>query len=96
MRLIDADDFLLRMKEDTDLCAEMEIDGMDALKKYLDLQPTAFDVEKVANELEAQIGEYQKYNYPRYDHEQGFEQGCEFAFEKAIQIVRGGENESRV
>ena len=52
MRLIDADDFFERMKNDTDLCAEMEKYGEKALKKYLDLQPTAYSVDKVVDELE--------------------------------------------
>ena len=51
MRLIDADDFFERMKN-IDLCAEMEMCGTEALKKYLDLQPTAYDVDKVVEELE--------------------------------------------
>ena len=51
MRLIDADDFFERMKNDTDLCAEMEMYGEEALKRYLDLQPTAYDVDKVVEEL---------------------------------------------
>ena len=52
MRLIDADDFFNRMNNDTDLCAEMEFEGLKALKKYLDLQPTAYSVDKVVEELE--------------------------------------------
>lgn len=52
MRLIDADEFFERMKNDTDLCAEMEMCGEKALKKYLDLQPTAYDVDEVVEELE--------------------------------------------
>ena len=52
MRLIDADDFFEIMKNDIDLCAEMEMCGEEALKKYLDLQPTAYDVDKVVEELE--------------------------------------------
>lgn len=52
MRLIDADDFMERMECDTDICAEMEQDGLKALKKYLDLQPTAYDVDKVVEQLE--------------------------------------------
>ena len=51
MRLIDADDFFARMENDTDLCAEMEADGLNALKKYIDLQPTAYDIDKVVDEL---------------------------------------------
>ena len=52
MRLIDADDFFNRMNNDTDLCAEMEFEGLKALKKYLDLQPTAYDIDKIVEELE--------------------------------------------
>ena len=55
MRLIDADDFFKRMKNDTDLCAEMEMCGEEALKKYLDLQPTAYNVDKVVEELDEYI-----------------------------------------
>ena len=55
MRLIDADDFFERMKNDTDLCAEMEKYGEKALKKYLDLQPTAYSVDKVVEELDEYI-----------------------------------------
>lgn len=51
MMLIDAYDFIERMECDTDLCAEMERDGLKALKKYLDLQPTAYDVDKVVEKL---------------------------------------------
>ena len=53
MRLIDADDFFARMENDTDLCAEMETDGLKALKKYLDMQPTTYHVNKVVKELES-------------------------------------------
>ena len=56
MRLIDADDFFNRMNNDTDLCAEMEFEGLKALKKYLDLQPTAYSVDKVIEELEKELG----------------------------------------
>ena len=52
MRLIDADDLFARMENYTDLCAEIEIDGLKALKKYLDMQSTAYDIDKVVEELE--------------------------------------------
>ena len=58
MRLIDADDFFNRMNNDTDLCAEMEFEGLKALKKYLDLQPTAYSVDKVVEGLEERSKEY--------------------------------------
>ena len=54
MRLIDADDFFERMKN-IDLCAEMEMCGTEAFKKYLDNQPTAYDVDKVVEELDEYI-----------------------------------------
>lgn len=57
MRLIDADDFFDRIENDTDLCAEMEKDGLGVLKKYLDLQPTARDGDKaVGRECRFQRG----------------------------------------
>ena len=55
MRLIDADDLFVRMENDTDLCAEMETDGLKALKKYLYMQSTAYDIDKVIEELESEL-----------------------------------------
>ncbi|MCI5495697.1 MAG: hypothetical protein MR407_05100 [Roseburia sp.] len=49
MRLIDADDFYQRIKYDTDICAEMESDGEMALKKYIDLQPTALELDALVH-----------------------------------------------
>lgn len=60
MRLIDADDFFARMENDTDLCAEMETDGLKVLKKYLDMQSTAYDIDKVVDELEQKKEEVQR------------------------------------
>ena len=60
MRLIDADDFFARMENDTDLCAEMEADGLNALKKYIDLQPTAYSVDKIVEELVQKKEEVQR------------------------------------
>ena len=60
MRLIDADDFFSRIENDTDLCAEMETDGLKALKKYLDMQSTAYDIDKVVEELEQKKEEVQR------------------------------------
>ena len=51
MRLIDADAFLERIQNDTSLCAEIKLYGLKVLKKYLDLQPTAYDIGKVVEEL---------------------------------------------
>ena len=80
MRLIDADDFMERMKCDTDLCAEMEQDGLKAPKKYLDLQPTAYDVDKVVEELEEESEIALEIN-----------ESCMYAaFQRAIEIVKKG------
>ncbi len=57
MRLIDADDFFARMENDTDLCAEMETDGLKALKKYLDMQQTAYDIDMTIDEVIAKYKE---------------------------------------
>ena len=89
MRLIDADDFFNRMNNDTDLCAEMEFEGLKALKKYLDLQPTAYSVDKVVlelNELDVKaIKRYKNGNFGDYE-------GTDYYIKKskAIEIVKQG------
>ena len=89
MRLIDADDFFNRMNNDTDLCAEMEFEGLKALKKYLDLQPTAYDIDNVVaelNELDVKaIKRYKNGNFGDYE-------GTDYYIKKskAIEIVKQG------
>ena len=95
MRLIDADDFFARMENDTDLCAEMETDGLKALKKYLDMQPTAYSVGKVVEELEEMIHPKQLYfcKYARggCKHLDNNDKDCmECVVENAIEIVKQG------
>ena len=55
MRLIDADAFLERIQNDASLCEEIKLYGLKVLKKYLDLQPTAYDIDKIMNELKQAI-----------------------------------------
>ena len=55
MRLIDADAFLERIQNDASLCAEIKLYGLKVLKKYLDFQPTAYDIDKIVNELKQAI-----------------------------------------
>ena len=85
MRLIDADDFFERMKNDTDLCAEMEMCGEEALKKYLDLQPTAYDIDKVVEELKCDRCE--SCNFLEVC---AGSKCCGKCHEKAIEIVKQG------
>ena len=87
MRLIDADDFFNRMNNDTDLCAEMEFEGLKALKKYLDLQPTAYSVDKVVEELEI---ERKTANNTYNSFNMDVDLGRVFGLEKAIEIVKQG------
>ena len=91
MRLIDADDFFERMKNDTDLCAEMEKYGEKALKKYLDLQPTVYSVDKVVAELEELQKEYLS-GFGVHDDNEMYGVACGLG--DAIKIVkRGGVND---
>ncbi len=99
MRLIDADDFMERMECDTDICAEMEQDGLKALKKYLDLQPTAYDVDKIVEKLEEER-EYAYADFEEYVNEVSPCLDVEYddlfhrGLERAIKIVKaGGKNE---
>lgn len=95
MRLIDADDFIERMECDTDLCAEMEQDGLKALKKYLDLQPTAYDVDKVVERLKeerefsyADFDRYVEEVSPCFDSE--YDDFFHRGIERAITIIKAG------
>lgn len=103
MRLIDADDFFNRMNNDTDLCAEMEFEGLKALKKYLDLQPNAYSVDKVIEEIktlkEEALGEYNmgEYNLDNNignsiseNYRKDMNEGRCFAYDDAIEIVKEG------
>ena len=95
MRTIDADDFMERMECDTDLCAEMEQDGLRALKKYLDLQPTAYDVDKIVEQLEeerelayADFERYVEEVSPCLDSE--YDDFFHRGIERAIKVLKAG------
>ena len=95
MRPIDEDDFMERMECDTDLCAEMEQDGLKALKKYLDLQPTAYDVDKIVEQLEEER-ELAYADFDRYVEEVDpcFDSECDDFFHaglgRAIKVLKEG------
>ena len=84
MRLIDADAFLERIQNDASLCAEIKLYGLKVLKKYLDLQPTAYDIDKVAKELYEKRTEILLSN----DYECEIINYCIDNFDKAIEIVK--------
>lgn len=96
MRLIDADDFYQRIKYDTDICAEMESDGEMALKKYIDLQPTAYDVDEVVTKLEnLKSGVPVNRLLDDVIKDKPKELGQLIAYDKAIKIVKdGGKNDN--
>lgn len=88
-----------RMECDTDLCAEMEQDGLRALKKYLDLQPTAYDVDKIVEQLEEER-ELAYADFDRYVEEVDpcFDSECDDFFYtglgRAIKVLKeGGKND---
>ena len=84
MRLIDADAFLERIQNDTSLCAEIKLYGLKVFKKYLDFQPTAYDINKVVNELYEKRTEILLSN----DYECEIINYCIDNFDKAIKIVK--------
>ena len=86
MRLIDADAFLERIQNDTSLCAEIKLYGLKVLKKYLDLQPTAYDIDNVVKELYEKRTEILLSN----DYECKIINYCIDNFDKAIKIVKQG------
>ena len=103
MRLIDADAFLERIQNDTSLCAEIKLYGLKVLKKYLNLQPTAYDVDKVVEEIktlkEEALGEYNmgEYNLDNNignsiseNYRKDMNEGRCFAYDDAIEIIKQG------
>lgn len=77
----------------------MEQDGLRALKKYLDLQPTAYDVDKIVEQLEEER-ELAYADFDRYVEEVDpcFDSECDDFFYtglgRAIKVLKeGGKND---
>lgn len=83
-RLIDAD----KLKADLEkaISKNEDMDCLDFLRiaSVIDKQPTAYDPDKVVEQLEA-IGDQIEIQY-EYNYEKGLSDGIE----KAIEIVKGG------
>ena len=92
MRLIDADAFLERIQNDASLCAEIKLYGLKVLKRYLDLQPTAYDIDKVMEELYEERTKILLSN----DYECEIINYCIDNFDKAIKIVKQGSIEKEI
>ena len=84
MRLIDADAFLERIQNDASLCAELKLYVLKILKRYLDFQPTAYDIDNVVKELYEERTEILLSN----DYECEIINYCIDNFDKAIEIVK--------
>lgn len=94
MRLIDADELLKDMDKELETCEDYGITpSWWTAHTIIKNQKTAYDVYKVVEQLEIQETVFQKYNRQKNDYECGFEDGCEFAFDKSVDIVKGGVNE---
>ena len=95
MRLIDADLLMekLNVFKDREHGNEHFLYGIETAKELLEDTPTAYDVEKVVNELEnIKTGGDCRYKCKNYDWSVG---GCEgycedYVREKTIEIVRKG------
>lgn len=86
MRLIDADELLEALHEslegDCDLRKDYEFMGID---EFIENQPTAYDVDKVLEQLE---NEKKFWNDATYNKEIGKQKARSYAY--AIEIVKGG------
>ena len=81
-RLIDADD-LLQEFEKENVAHNSDIWHITGIKAFIENAPTAFDTEKVVEQLEEK--QY------AYLHDNGdYEEGKYYAFEEAIDIVKKG------
>lgn len=86
MRLIDADKLMGELHEslkgDCDLRKDYEFMGID---EFIENQPTAYDVDKVLEQLE---NEKKFWNDATYNKEIGKQKARSYAY--AIEIVKGG------
>lgn len=86
MRLIDADELMGELHEslkgDCDLRKDYEFMGID---EFIENQPTAYDVDKVLEQLE---NEKKFWNDATYNKEIGKQKARSYAY--AIEIVKGG------
>ncbi len=80
MRLIDADLFLENARKELNCegkCCECEHDNLCEIYKMVDEQPTAYDVDKVVEQMEEYVKESSNVDYNR-------------AMIEAIEIVKSG------
>ncbi len=103
MRLIDADKLIEVLHEslegDCDLREDYEFMGID---EFIKNQPTAYDVDKVVEQLENKVKEYDERIEKRkgatfFDETERIKQFDERArgVEIAIEIVRGGKDDAK-
>lgn len=93
MRLIDADKLIEVLHEslegDCDLREDYEFMGID---EFIKNQPTAYDVDKVVEQLEEEKEESYA-DFERYTKERGLDEDNDFysvGMKRAIEIVKGG------
>ena len=84
MRLIDADEFIVNLKDYIDKPMTAGLCGA-----LVELAPTAYDVDKAAKELEDYLGDT-NFEKSTKDVNESFYKGMSFAYGKAIEIVKQG------
>ena len=84
MRLIDADEFIVNLKDYIDKPMTAEVCGA-----LVELAPTAYDVDKVVVELEANAGRYTKKYVTPYGNN-GNRDTKAISVNRAIEIVKQG------
>ena len=87
MRLIDADRFLEFMEEKCDTTKQLDLIILAIVSEALKEQPTAYDVDKVIEELEKEVERWE-------DSGKEYKDNCEIAvgrgLRKSIKIVKQG------
>ena len=94
-KLIDTEDFFTRMENETDICAEIEKYGLVVLKKYLDMQPAAFDMNDAMERIKKIAMENMAMSLKKEEFEENidtYSRHCSLSLREVYGVLKDYEN----
>lgn len=94
-KIIDADDFFTRVKNETDICAEIEKNGLGVLEKYLAMQPAAFDINDIMDRIKKIAMENMAMSLRKEEFEENidiYSRHCSLSLQEVYGVLKDYEN----
>lgn len=94
-KIIDADDFFTRVKNETDICAEIEKNGLGVLEKYLAMQPAAFDINDIMDRIKKIAMENMAMSLKKEEFEENidiYSRHCSLSLQEVYGVLKDYEN----